>query len=184
VAGLATIDGYVPLGGQHPVPVTCTHLDQIRAFPPGEGVCPQCVAMGSGWVHLRQCMVCGQVGCCTDSPNTHASKHFEAVGHPIMRSLEEGDDWQWCFVDEQQFRPSGDRFLVVDLFLEAGLWYAYNQANREGRFATSPGAVNEDGFPIGDWADEYRGARAALDPEQVAALEALPGWAWADPPTA
>jgi hypothetical protein len=160
------------------MPVTCTHLDQIQPVPDGAGVCPQCVAVGSRWVHLRQCLVCGQVGCCTDSPNSHASKHFDAVGHPVMRSLEPNEDWMWCFAEEQQFRRSGDGFVSVDPFLEAGLWYAYDQAEREGRFATEPGTVNADGFPIGDWAAEYRSLRNELDPEQVEALDALPGWRW------
>jgi uncharacterized UBP type Zn finger protein len=46
------------------------------------------------------CMICGQVGCCDDSKNKHATKHFHATGHPIMKSLKPGDDWMWCYVDE------------------------------------------------------------------------------------
>jgi hypothetical protein len=34
------------------------------------------------------------------SPNRHATKHFHATEHPIIRSLEPGEDWRWCYVDE------------------------------------------------------------------------------------
>ncbi|RLT39319.1 MAG: zinc-ribbon domain-containing protein [Chloroflexi bacterium] len=78
----------------------CTHLDQMGDFPADGKVCPQCVEMGSHWVNLRQCLICGQVGCCDSSPNTHATKHFQETGHPLMRSLQPGDSWLWCYVDE------------------------------------------------------------------------------------
>jgi hypothetical protein len=32
--------------------------------------------------------------------NKHATKHFLAVGHPIIRSFEPGESWRWCYVDE------------------------------------------------------------------------------------
>lgn len=80
---------------------TCTHLDTIRDVEPDstEG-CPDCLAEGSGWVHLRQCLQCGHVGCCDSSPRRHARAHFHATAHPIMGSIEQGEDWGWCFVDE------------------------------------------------------------------------------------
>ncbi len=78
----------------------CSHLDQIGDFPSGQTVCPQCVEMGDRWVHLRQCLVCGHVGCCDNSKNTHATKHFHASDHPLLRSLEPGDSWIWCYEDE------------------------------------------------------------------------------------
>ena len=79
----------------------CTHLDQIRPFErPTDRVCPTCVAMGSQWVHLRQCLECGQVGCCDSSPNRHATAHFHATQHAIVRSIEPGEDWRWCYIDE------------------------------------------------------------------------------------
>jgi uncharacterized UBP type Zn finger protein len=56
--------------------------------------------MGDTWVHLRMCMVCGHVGCCDNSKNRHASKHFASTGHPIVKSLERGEDWKWCFIDK------------------------------------------------------------------------------------
>jgi hypothetical protein len=45
------------------------------------------------------------VGCCDSSKNKHATKHFHATKHPIMRSLERGEHWGWCFVDEVGFDP-------------------------------------------------------------------------------
>ena len=87
----------------------CTHLDAIdlAVLPDAEGVCPDCVAIGGTWVHLRECMTCGHVACCDDSPNRHATKHHRASGHPIIRSKEPGEDWYWCFIDELAFRLEG-----------------------------------------------------------------------------
>jgi uncharacterized UBP type Zn finger protein len=58
--------------------------------------------MGDTWVHLRLCRTCGHVGCCDDSKNRHARKHFVTTKHPIISSFEPGEDWSWCFVDEVQ----------------------------------------------------------------------------------
>jgi uncharacterized UBP type Zn finger protein len=78
----------------------CDHLDQINDVQPSSTRCEECVALGDRWVHLRMCMTCGQVGCCDTSKNKHAHRHADAVGHPIMRSIQPGEDWMWCFVDE------------------------------------------------------------------------------------
>ena len=56
--------------------------------------------MGDSWVHLRLCMTCGHVGCCDSSKNKHATKHFHQTQHPIMRSIERGEDWGWCYIDD------------------------------------------------------------------------------------
>jgi hypothetical protein len=45
-------------------------------------------------------MFCGQVGCCDSSKNKHAHKHADELGHPIARSVEPGEDWMWCYVDD------------------------------------------------------------------------------------
>jgi hypothetical protein len=45
-------------------------------------------------------MECGHVGCCDSSPGRHATAHFHHTSHPIVRSLEPGEDWGWCYVDE------------------------------------------------------------------------------------
>ncbi|MDE1177652.1 MAG: UBP-type zinc finger domain-containing protein [Edaphobacter sp.] len=78
----------------------CTHLGEIREVTPSAQGCEECLKVGGWWVHLRMCMICGHMGCCDSSPSKHATKHFHATQHPIMRSMEEGEDWGWCFVDE------------------------------------------------------------------------------------
>jgi uncharacterized UBP type Zn finger protein len=81
---------------------TCTHLDHIHITDLPEAVdgCEECLAAGSQWMHLRICLECGHVGCCDSSPNRHASAHARDREHPIMRSLEPGEAWSWCFLDE------------------------------------------------------------------------------------
>ena len=59
-----------------------------------------CLASGGKWLHLRICLTCGHVGCCDDSPNRHATAHYHAASHPLIRSLEPGEEWSWCYVDE------------------------------------------------------------------------------------
>jgi hypothetical protein len=78
----------------------CTHLDQVLTDQPNSKGCEECLATGDGWVHLRLCRTCGHLGCCDDSKNRHATKHFHATGHPIMTSWEPGEYWSWCFIDE------------------------------------------------------------------------------------
>jgi hypothetical protein len=78
----------------------CTHLSHIHKVTPHTKGCEECLKMGDTWVHLRLCMECGHVGCCDSSKNKHATKHFHRAKHPIMRSIEPGENWGWCFVDE------------------------------------------------------------------------------------
>jgi EmrB/QacA subfamily drug resistance transporter len=80
---------------------TCTHLDQIAgaAAPRTQG-CEECLRLGERWVHLRVCLSCGHVGCCDSSRHRHATAHFWGTAHPIVRSLEPGETWRWCYVDE------------------------------------------------------------------------------------
>jgi hypothetical protein len=79
---------------------TCTHLSQMKDVKPHTRGCEECLKIGSRWVHLRICRACGHVGCCDSSPNRHATKHFQHTGHPIVSSLEPGEDWSWCYVDQ------------------------------------------------------------------------------------
>ncbi len=80
----------------------CSHL---AALPPHvqpstlEG-CEDCLREGSTWVHLRECLTCGHIGCCDDSPRRHATAHFTSGGHPVIRSFEPGEQWRWCYIDE------------------------------------------------------------------------------------
>ena len=78
----------------------CPHWSEIKKVHANTKGCEECLKMGSHWVHLRLCMICGHVGCCDSSPNKHATKHFHTTKHPIMRSIEPGETWGWCYVDE------------------------------------------------------------------------------------
>lgn len=85
---------------------SCTHLDQIRGVTPSAQGCEDCLQTGDSWVHLRECLICGHVGCCDSSRNKHATRHFHATGHPIMRSFEPGEHWLWCYVDQVMLEPA------------------------------------------------------------------------------
>jgi hypothetical protein len=80
--------------------VRCNHLDLVKTDRPRSDGCEECLATGGTWVHLRLCRTCGHVGCCDDSRNKHATRHFHATGHPIISSLEPGEHWSWCHVDQ------------------------------------------------------------------------------------
>jgi uncharacterized UBP type Zn finger protein len=77
----------------------CTHLNQVKITSASKHVCEDCIKTGDTWVHLRMCLICGHVGCCDSSKNKHATKHFHAVGHPLIRSIEPGERWIWCYTD-------------------------------------------------------------------------------------
>lgn len=62
--------------------------------------------MGAQWVHLRLCLECGHVGCCDNSPNRHATKHWHKTHHPVIASYEPGENWVWCYVDELFFETA------------------------------------------------------------------------------
>jgi uncharacterized UBP type Zn finger protein len=80
----------------------CRHLDtiQVTALPESIPGCEDCLLIGGWWVHLRLCLTCGHIGCCDSSPNRHATAHARSAQHPIIRSLEPGEDWCWCYEDE------------------------------------------------------------------------------------
>ena len=84
-------------------PPPCTHLHWVELAGPADeaSVCSACVAQGDTWVHLRMCLSCGQIGCCDSSKNRHARTHFLETGHPIMRSVEPGETWRWCYIDQR-----------------------------------------------------------------------------------
>jgi uncharacterized UBP type Zn finger protein len=84
----------------------CTHLDSVTVLELPESVngCEDCLREGGVWLHLRICLGCGHIGCCDDSPSRHASAHYRTSGHPLIRSLEPGEDWSWCYRDEVAMR--------------------------------------------------------------------------------
>ncbi len=77
----------------------CTHLNQIQEVISSANGCEECLKTGDRWVHLRECLICGFVGCCDSSKNKHATKHFNTTNHPIVKSIEPGEDWRWCYID-------------------------------------------------------------------------------------
>jgi uncharacterized UBP type Zn finger protein len=86
------------------VPQTCEHLaaasDVPEPAPLTPGRCGGCAALGENtWAHLRMCLTCGEVNCCDSSPHQHANEHFRKTGHAVMRSVEPGESWRWCYVD-------------------------------------------------------------------------------------
>jgi uncharacterized UBP type Zn finger protein len=89
------------------MPPTCSHLDSVAEVTPSDNGCHECLQTGDGWIHLRICQSCGHVGCCDDSPNQHATRHFRETDHPLIRSFEPREDWWWCYVDELFFELEG-----------------------------------------------------------------------------
>ncbi len=94
------IDTAAPVPFSPDLGVGCTHLDHVHEVTPGTQGCKECLETGDRWVHLRVCLECGHVGCCDSSPNKHAAGHNHATGHPVMRSIEPGETWGWCYEDE------------------------------------------------------------------------------------
>lgn len=86
---------------------SCRHLDQVQDVTPSANGCEECLRTGDRWVHLRICMTCGHVGCCDSSLNRHATAHWHATEHPVIRSFERGEDWWWCYADELGFLVPG-----------------------------------------------------------------------------
>src|SRR4051794_35609818 len=84
----------------------CKHLEAYakprrQPVAPSALGCEECLETGDEWVHLRLCMTCGHVGCCDDSPNRHATRHFHETRPPVIKSFEPGEEWAWCFVDDE-----------------------------------------------------------------------------------
>ena len=79
----------------------CKHLDEVQVTTTSKDGCEECLKMGDQWVHLRLCMICGHVGCCDSSKNKHATKHYHRIKHPVVRSIEPGESWIWCYEDRE-----------------------------------------------------------------------------------
>jgi Zn-finger in ubiquitin-hydrolases and other protein len=88
---------------------SCSHLHTLRPVTPSALGCEECLALGARWVHLRICRTCGHVGCCDDSKNKHATKHFKATQHPIIEGYDPPEGWGWCFVDEASLDLTRDK---------------------------------------------------------------------------
>jgi hypothetical protein len=86
--------------GPEPPMQVCSHMKEVHHVTPSAKGCEDCLKIGGHWVHLRMCLTCGHMGCCDDSPNKHATKHYHHTHHPVIRSMEPGESWRWCYVDE------------------------------------------------------------------------------------
>ena len=86
-------------------PENCEHLTDLPYVTPSANGCEDCLKTGDHWVHLRMCLTCGYVGCCNDSKNKHATRHYHKTHHPVVVSLEPGENWLWCYEDELIFTP-------------------------------------------------------------------------------
>ena len=90
----------------NPPGASCGHLAAVADVTPSSTIgCEDCLREGTRWVHLRECLACGHVGCCDNSPRRHATAHFNATSHPLMRSFEPGEDWAWCYLDSLLLVP-------------------------------------------------------------------------------
>ena len=78
----------------------CNHLEALRIEPMDDGGCRSCIESGDTWVHLRWCTTCGHIGCCDSSKNKHATKHWMATRHEVVRSREPGEHWAYCYADD------------------------------------------------------------------------------------
>lgn len=92
-----------PIRAPDPLAAHCPHLAEaaeVCVVPGTPEGCAECLRDGTPWVHLRICLACGHVGCCDSSVGRHADGHFRDSGHAVMRSLQPGEAWRWCYVDE------------------------------------------------------------------------------------
>ena len=159
---------------------TCEHVEEVRSdWAPAHGpVCEECAQAGDeSWVSLRRCLTCGHVGCCDSSPGQHATGHHHDTSHPMVETLQPGQDWMWCYVDEVTVRRIGGEFVEVDLFFEAGLGYMREHLESGGTAAVDDDHVHGKGFPLGRWVGEMRRRRAEgeLTADQSRQLDELPG---------
>jgi hypothetical protein len=160
----------------------CEHVDDVRHdwSAVSEPVCEDCVREGLEPVSLRRCLTCGSVGCCDSSPGKHATGHHQATGHPMVETLQPGQDWMWCYVDEVTLREADGGFVEVDLFYEAGLGYMREHLEEGGGPSLAEDHVHGRGFPLGRWVAEMRRRHEAgeLTEQQRARIEELPDWRW------
>jgi predicted GNAT family acetyltransferase len=108
----------------------CTHLASVLILEGPDEVdgCETCLAEGTKWHHLRMCMSCGEVGCCDDSPGQHARRHAESAEHPVVRSIERGESWSYCFIDDAIFHVTGAE--PIDSKVEEPHSFNHDQAGR------------------------------------------------------
>ena len=89
------------------MPEECTHLDHVRVLSSDQPGCEDCLATGGTWVHLRLGVECGRIGCCDNSANRHATRHYQGTGHPVIRAYDPDEGWWYCYVDELTVEVEG-----------------------------------------------------------------------------
>ena len=80
----------------------CRHLDQIRDVTPFSTGCQPCLDLGgylgaSAHVHDRGA---GAVLRLLQEQARQPPRHQHAPAHQIVRSMEPGEDWLWCYTDQ------------------------------------------------------------------------------------
>ncbi|TGN63272.1 Na+/H+ antiporter [Nocardioides eburneiflavus] len=79
--------------------IVCEDLETHPAVETvADPACATCLADGTPWVSLRECLTCGHVGCCDSSIGRHATGHFHESLHPVVESADAGESWRWCYV--------------------------------------------------------------------------------------
>jgi hypothetical protein len=162
------------------VATACEHIEEVRTdwAPAPDPVCEECARAGEDTaVSLRRCLSCGHVGCCDSSPGQHATGHHRDTSHPMVQTLQPGQDWVWCYVDEMTMRDIDGGWVEVDLFFEAGLGYMREHLEAGGDAAVDEGFTFGKGFPLGRWIAEMGRRREAgeLSADQSRQLDELPG---------
>jgi hypothetical protein len=161
------------------VAAPCGHVDQVRDdwTPVADPVREDCARTGDRWASLRRCLTCGHIGCCDSSPNRHVTAHRQHTAHPVVRTLQPGQDWVWCYVDEVSMQHADSGWVEVDLFFQAGLGYSVTTWRVETP-NVEDGFLFGAGFPLARWIAEMRRRNAAgeLGADQRAEIDELPGW--------
>ena len=62
---------------------------------------------GGLWCHLRICLALRARRLLRRLARPPRAAHAAASGHPLIRSIQPGEDWSWCFVDETAMRIRG-----------------------------------------------------------------------------
>jgi hypothetical protein len=94
----------------------------------------------------------------------------------MVQTLQPGQDWVWCYVDEVTMRPIDGRWVEADLFFEAGLAYMRDHLEAGGDTTLDESFTFGKGFPLGRWVAEMRRRRTAgeLSADQSRQLDELP----------
>ena len=90
--------------------MVCVHKKGLQIVTPSDLGCTECLKTGDQWVHLRICLICGKVGCCDQSKNKHATRHYHDTGHPVIQSFQPGEDWGWCYQDSLPLKFTGKQY--------------------------------------------------------------------------